>query len=173
MSESLQRLGHPSSEHCIVVSVDQQKLWFFAGETCREYVVSTARAGVGCVQDSLRTPTGLHRVAEKIGADAPLGMVFKARRATGVMAKDWPTPEDNLITSRILWLEGQEKGLNRGRNEAGQVVDTKQRFVYIHGTNQRAGLGRPNSHGCVLLSDEDIAELYDAVPAGTPVYLKG
>lgn len=172
MSEGLQRLGHPAPEHCIVVSIDQQKLWFFEGDACREYPVSTARAGVGCVQDSLRTPTGLHRVAEKIGADAPLGMVFKARRPTGVLAADWPKPEDNLITSRILWLEGLEDGVNRGKDAQGQVVDTKQRFVYVHGTNQRAALGRPNSHGCVLLSDEDVAALFAATPVGAPVYLK-
>ena len=172
MSEGLKRLGLPSSEHCIVVSIDQQKLWFFTGDDAQQFTVSTARAGVGCVQDSLKTPVGLHRVAEKIGGEAPLGMVFKARKATGVLWKDWPNREDNLITSRILWLEGQEPGCNSGVNEAGQVVDTKQRFVYIHGTNQRAGLGRPNSHGCVLLADEDVAALFERVPVGTPVYLK-
>lgn len=172
MSEALKRLGLPPSEHCIVVSVDQQKLWFFAGENAQEYRVSTARAGVGCVQDSLKTPLGLHRVVEKIGGEAPLGMVFKARKATGVLWKEWPNSEDNLITSRILWLEGLEPGVNSGTNADGQVVDTKQRYVYIHGTNQRAGLGRPNSHGCVLLSDDDVASLYRQVPVGTPVYIR-
>ena len=172
LGESLTARGLPNAEHCIVVSIDQQKLWFFAGEAAWEYVVSTARAGVGCVADSLRTPLGLHRVAEKIGADAPKGMVFKSRVPTGRIWTEGPAPEDNLITTRILWLEGLEPGWNSGRDEAGRLVDTKARFVYIHGTNQAARLGTPNSHGCVLLSDDDVADLFARVPAGTPVYLR-
>ena len=54
----------------------------------------------------------------------------------------------------------------------GRVVDTRRRFVYIHGTNQAAKLGQPNSHGCVLLSDTDVIRLFDLVPVGTPVLIK-
>ncbi|MEY3837871.1 MAG: hypothetical protein RL304_853 [Verrucomicrobiota bacterium] len=172
LGESLAARGLPSSEHCIVVSIDQQKLWFFAGEAAREYVVSTARAGVGCVADSLRTPLGLHRVAEKIGDATPKGMVFKARVPTGRIWTEGPAPEDNLITTRILWLEGLEPGKNAGHDAAGRLVDTKARFVYLHGTNQASRLGTPNSHGCVLLSDDDILDLFDRAPVGTPVYLR-
>jgi len=172
LGESLAASGLPSSEHCIVVSIDQQKLWFFAGEAAREYVVSTARAGVGCVADSLRTPLGLHRVAEKIGDATPKGMVFKARVPTGRIWTEGPAPEDNLITTRILWLEGLEPGKNAGHDAAGRLVDTKARFVYLHGTNQASRLGTPNSHGCVLLSDDDILDLFDRAPVGTPVYLR-
>lgn len=172
MTERLKGLGLPSAEHCIVVSVDQQKLWHFHGSDCRTYVVSTARAGVGCVQDSQQTPTGLHQVCEKIGADAVAGMVFKARQPTGKLAAEWLTPEDNLITSRILWLDGLEDGHNRGTDAHGRVVDTRRRFVYLHGTNQSARLGQPNSHGCVLLSDADVIQLFAAVPLGTPVLIR-
>lgn len=121
--------------------------------------------------DSLRTPTGLHRVAERIGAGAPLGMVFKSRIATGTLACDWPAPDDNLITSRILWLQGAEPGHNQGLDAAGRNVDTHSRYVYIHGTNQRAKLGQPNSHGCVLLADEDVAGLFEVIPSGAWVYI--
>lgn len=168
----LEGLGLPAAEHCIVVSIDQQKLWFFSGADCETFVISTARAGRGCVQDSLRTPDGLHRVCEKIGEGAPAGMVFKARQPTGKLAAEWPTPEDNLITSRILWLEGLEPGHNQGVDVAGRVVDTRRRFVYIHGTNQADKLGQPNSHGCVLLSDRDVIRLYAAAPVGTPVLIR-
>lgn len=132
----------------------------------RTYRVSTARAGVNEVENSLGTPTGLHRVGEKIGEGAPAGRVFKARQPTAYLASEWPTPEDNLITSRILWLEGLEAGHNQGKNSQGQVVDTHARFVYIHGTNQRDRLGQPNSHGCILLADEDVIELFASVPVG-------
>ena len=49
---------------------------------------------------------------------------------------------------------------------------SKARYVYIHGTNQAARLGTPNSHGCVLLSDDDVLDLFARVPLGTPVYLR-
>lgn len=168
----LQALGLVMSEHCLLVSVDQQKLWHFEGSGCDSYTISTARAGRGCVQDSQQTPTGLHQVAEKIGAGAPTGMVFKARQATGQRWSEWPQAEDNLITSRILWLDGLEPGHNAGTNADGQVVDTKRRYVYIHGTNQHARLGTPNSHGCVLLSDDDVIRLFEQVPVGTLVYIR-
>ncbi len=172
VTERLKGLGLPSAEDCIVVSIDQQKLWHFHGSDCESYVVSTARAGRGCVQDSLQTPLGLHQVCEKIGEGAAPGMVFKARQPTGKLASAWPTPEDNLITSRILWLDGLEAGLNQGTDAQGRIVDTRRRFVYIHGTNQADMLGRPNSHGCVLLSDADIIRLFAQVPVGTKVLLR-
>ncbi len=172
VTERLKGLGQPAAEHCIVVSVDQQKLWHFRGSDLETYVVSTARAGRGCVQDSQQTPTGLHRVCEKFGEGAAPGMVFKARQATGKLASEWPTPEDNLITSRILWLDGLEPGHNQGADAMGRVVDTRRRFVYIHGTNQADKLGQPNSHGCVLLSDADVIRLFEQVPVGTPVLIR-
>ena len=172
VTERLEGLGLPSAEDCIVVSIDQQKLWHFRGQECASYVVSTARAGRGCVQDSLQTPVGLHRVCEKIGAGAEPGMVFKARQPTGKLASAWPTPEDNLITSRILWLDGLEPGRNQGISPDGKVVDTRRRFVYLHGTNQSEKLGQPNSHGCVLLSDPDVIKLFEVVAVGTPVLIR-
>lgn len=165
--ERRRALGLAMADDCLAVSLVQQRLDHFrAGRHLRTYRVSTARAGAGCVEDSLRTPTGLHRVGERIGAGAPLGMVFKARVPTGRLWRDWPTPEDNLITTRILRLEGLEPGVNQGVDAEGRVVDTHRRMVYVHGTNQAARLGEPNSHGCVLLSDEDVAELFDAVAPG-------
>lgn len=165
-------LGLDVADDCLVVSVVQQTLDHYRqGRHRRTYRVSTARAGTGCVADSLRTPTGLHRVSEHIGGDAPLGMVFKARVATGVLASDWPRPEDNLITSRILRLDGAEPGHNRGRDAQGRLVDSRERFIYIHGTNQAAEIGRPNSHGCVLLDDASVAALYADVPDGAWVYI--
>lgn len=172
MTERLKGLGLPAAEHCIVVSIDQQKLWHIRGQDCRTYVVSTARAGRGCVQDSHQTPEGLHQVCEKIGAGAVPGMVFKARQPTGTLASEWPSPEDNLITSRILWLDGLEPGRNQGVSTDGRVVDTRRRFVYIHGTNQSDKLGQPNSHGCVLLSDADVIQLFDVVPVGIRVLIR-
>lgn len=160
-------LGLAEPDDCLAVSIVQQRLDHFRGRApLGSYRVSTARAGAGCVEDSLRTPTGLHRVSERIGEGEAVGMVFKARRPTGVRWRDWPSPEDNLITTRILRLEGLEPGWNRGADAGGRVVDTHRRMVYIHGTNQADKLGTPNSHGCILLSDGDMLELFAAAPEG-------
>jgi len=172
VTERLKGLGLPSAEDCIVVSIDQQKLWHIRGLECESFIVSTARAGRGCIQDSLQTPDGLHQVCEKIGDGAVSGMVFKARQPTGLCSAEWSTPDDNLITSRILWLDGLEAGRNQGVDAQGRVVDTRRRFVYIHGTNQQNKLGQPNSRGCVLLADADVIRLFDRVNIGTPVLIR-
>ena len=39
----------------------------------------------------------------------------------------------------------------------------------IHGTNKPAGVGLRSSHGCLRLYPEDIEELFESVPVGTPV----
>ena len=39
----------------------------------------------------------------------------------------------------------------------------------IHGTNKPVGVGMRVSHGCMHLYPEDILQLYDLVPIGTPV----
>lgn len=41
----------------------------------------------------------------------------------------------------------------------------------LHGTNRPETIGRSVSHGCVRLTNADIAALYDMVPVGTPVYI--
>ncbi len=41
----------------------------------------------------------------------------------------------------------------------------------LHGTNNPASIGQAVSHGCVRLRNEDIAELYELVAVGTPVYI--
>lgn len=41
----------------------------------------------------------------------------------------------------------------------------------LHGTNKPETVGRSVSHGCVRLSNEDIAWLYANVPLGTPVFI--
>ncbi len=39
----------------------------------------------------------------------------------------------------------------------------------IHGTNKPAGVGLRSSHGCIRLYPEDIAQLFELAPVGTPV----
>lgn len=154
----------------LYVSIPQQRLFHFRDALLHaEYAISTSRKPPSCVENSLGTPSGLHRIAEKIGDGAPLGMIFKGRKPTGCCYQDMPEEErtDNLITTRILWLEGLENGINRGEG-----CDTHARYIYIHGTNQESKLGSPNSHGCVLLANKEMLNLFNDVPSGTPVYIQ-
>ena len=131
----------------------------------KSHVVSTSRRPPSNVKDSLGTPRGLHEISEKHGAGQPPGIVFKARVATGKHFLEYP-PEDqekHLITTRILWLGGLEPGYNAGINPAGETVDTKQRYIYIHGTNHEELLGAPSSIGCIELSNLGVLELFDQV----------
>jgi len=131
------------------------------------YPVSTASNGVGEKNGSMCTPRGRHIVRAKIGRGQPLRAVFVRRRPTGEV---W-TPElharypgrDWMLT-RILWLSGCEPGFNRMGD-----VDTMRRVIYIHGTHDFAELGKPGSHGCVRMRNEDVAELFELTPPYTPV----
>ena len=130
----------------------------------KQYPCSTSRFGIGQVEGSNRTPLGLHRIAEKIGAGAPAGTVFKARKPIGHTSQ--PEFADAKITTRILWLEGLEPGLNQGGN-----VDSHSRYIYIHGIADQSSLGKPTSCGCIHLSDVDLIPLFDLLPAGTLVWI--
>lgn len=168
-------LGRKPPERVIVVSIARQLLGFYrAGSLVKSYVVSTSRRPPSNVKDSLGTPRGLHEIAERIGAGAPPGIVFRARVGTGRHYSELPADEQvsNLITTRILWLRGLEPGFNAGTNAAGEVVDTHARYVYLHGTNHEERLGTPASSGCVQMRNLDIIELYDEVRAGDLVWIE-
>jgi L,D-transpeptidase YbiS len=140
------------------------------GRIVKRYPISTSKYGLGEKNGSFCTPRGSHIVRAKIGAGLPLGAVFVRRRPTGEV---W-TPElherypgRDWILTRILWLSGCEPG----RNRLGEV-DTMRRYIYIHGTPDTAELGKPGSIGCVRMRNRDVAELFDLVPAYTPVDIR-
>lgn len=41
----------------------------------------------------------------------------------------------------------------------------------VHGTPYQRLLGLPVSHGCIRLGDEDLENVYNAMPIGAPVYI--
>jgi lipoprotein-anchoring transpeptidase ErfK/SrfK len=153
------------------VSLADQALWVTDGSRVRaRYRVSTASRGGGEEKGSERTPRGLHVVRAKIGAGLPLNAVLVGRRPTGEIwtpALHAQHPERDWILTRILWLSGLERGVNR----LG-AVDSMQRFIYIHGTPETEPVGKPGSHGCIRMRNDDILELFDAVPVGTRVRIE-
>ncbi len=153
------------------VDLLRQRLRFYAdGRLVREYWVSTAKNGPGEIRDSECTPRGRHAIAAKIGAGAPLNSVFVARQATGEIwspefAAGQPPNRDWILT-RILWLSGLEPGFNRGGD-----VDSRERYIYLHGTPDTTPLGVTGSRGCVRMRNADILELFDCVEVGDEVVL--
>lgn len=154
--------------NCLYASIGEQKLHLWTKNSAPvEYPVSTSRKPPSCVENSLGTPLGWHKVVKKIGAGEPAGMVFIGRKPTGKCYWEYPVDDsENRITTRILRLRGLQPGLN-----SGPGVDTYDRYVYIHGTNQEDRIGSPNSHGCILLANADVIELFEIVPANTPLLI--
>jgi len=151
-----------SQSRRLVVSIDDQKLDLIEGGKCiRQFDISTATKGMGFTVGSYRTPTGRFRVMEKIGMGEPAGTIFKAR----VPAGRWQAgavDEGDLVLSRILRLEGLDD----------ENANTLERSIYIHGTNHEELLGRPASHGCIRLGNEEVIELFDMVPEGTELVIQ-
>ncbi|MGM0443794.1 MAG: L,D-transpeptidase [Fibrobacterota bacterium] len=133
----------------------------------KAYPASAGARGLGERGGSQATPRGLHRIAAKIGARAPTGTVFESRRPTGEILGQYDTPRKNLILSRIIRLEGLENGFNRGGD-----VDSYRRFIYIHGTNRENAVGTNHfSHGCIVMKNNDIIDLFDRVEEGDYVLI--
>lgn len=107
----------------------------------------------------MKTPTGRFQIAEKIGAAMPLRTVFKSRRPVRATKKSLEA--DDLIMTRILWLDGLDR----------ENANTHDRYIYIHGTNQEELIGQPASHGCVRMRNVDLAELFELVEIGTRVII--
>ena len=141
----------------ISVAAQAMELRDVDGEPLRRFPVSTSRVGLGTEPGSHRTPLGLFRVGEMIGGDAPLGAVFRSRQPTGETGLG--APDEDLILTRILWLEGVEP----------HNANTRERYIYIHGTNHEAQIGEPASHGCVRMRNADIIELFHRIMPGTEV----
>jgi L,D-transpeptidase YbiS len=147
-----------SPEPKISISVSQQQLVLKSGrKKLAEYPISTSRFGLGVKEGSFKTPTGKFQISDKIGDGMPIETVFKSRRPVKSTKK--LLRKEDLVMTRILWLDGLER-----RN-----ANTRDRYVYIHGTNHEEKIGTPDGHGCVRMKNADVMELFERVKVGTPV----
>ena len=143
----------------MVISVPEQRMALLdQGTLMATFPVSTSKFGLGDSRGSGYTPLGQLEVAEKIGAGAMSGTVFKDRRRTGeIVAID--SPGRDPIVTRILWLRGRE----------AQNANAYARMIYIHGTPEERNIDLPVSYGCVRMRSNDVIQLYSIVGRGAQV----
>ncbi len=152
----------------VIDSTSQQLHWIdIDSENNRCYPISTAANGMGNQVDSYRTPLGIHRVRQKIGGGQPRGMVFEAREPTGRIVGNLDNRDQDEITSRILWLDGLEPGVNRDGD-----CDTFSRYIYIHGTSDEKRIGEPVSAGCIRMKNDDVIEIFEDILVGDLVLIR-
>jgi len=156
------------ASYSIEISISEQRLYLFEeNKLIRSYPVSSSAYGEGQVENSLKTPLGMHMIRSKIGTDVEKYDFFVSREHIPQKAKiihEDADSEDDFITSRIMWLDGLEEGFNKGTN-----VDSFNRYIYIHGTHEEGLIGKKASHGCIRMLNQDVLELYDLISEETTV----
>jgi len=154
----------------LFVSIENQKLYHIKKNTVvNSFIISSSEYGIGNRSGSNKTPIGLHRVKQKYGKNTPINGRLTGRVFYGEISKiykDTTRSQTDDITSRILWLEGMEAGINKGKG-----IDSYERYIYIHGTSEEGRLGTPSSHGCIRMRNKDIINLYKTVEVGTLVLI--
>ena len=127
----------------IVINLPEMRLYHYPedGGPVRSYPVGIGRGGKS-------TPTGATKVMSRIEDPAW-----------------WPTAEtrkDNPDLPEVV-EPGPDNPLGH------HALDLDWNGYLIHGTNNKWGIGRRVSRGCIRLYPDHIARLFDEVAAGTPV----
>ena len=176
LQQACEKYPQHASFPAAIVSIEEQILYLFENNNfVGSYPVSTSRHGVGQREDSKQTPIGIHCVKEKIGADAEYAEIFISRETTNSIASiehEAICTDIDCITSRILWLTGLEEGVNKGKGADGQNVDSFERYIYIHGTQEEGLIGQTASIGCVRMKNADVIDLFDKLFTSSLVIIK-
>ena len=162
--------GYREYESLLLVDIISQKMFLLnKGTVYKEYLISSSSYGTGSRENSFQTPLGKHIIYKKIGNNLPINAILKGRKWNGAIANIISDPIDteyDHVTSRILWLDGLELGRNKGSD-----VDSRTRYIYIHGTAEEGLLGKPASDGCIRMYNTEVIELFDLVEEGIQVWI--
>lgn len=155
--------------HTLYIGIAEQRMIALnsVAEWINQWPVSTALNGPGNLSGSGKTPLGWHRIRAWVGHDLPVNTVFVGRRPTGeIYSADLAAvhPQRDWILTRILWLCGEQSGVNRGNQ-----VDSMRRYIYIHGTPDTEPMGEPRSHGCIRMRNQAIIEVFSQTTRHTRV----
>ena len=162
--------SYKSLENLIYVDINSQTLSYIVkGTVSKKYNISSSYYGTGSEANSLKTPLGKHEIYKKIGNELPINAILKGRVWNGAIADIIEGPIDtdyDHVTSRILWLDGLEEGKNKGNG-----VDSRNRYIYIHGTAEEGLIGKPASDGCIRMYNNEVIELFELVTEKTQVWI--
>ena len=154
----------------LFVNIENQTLSHIEkGTFLKLYKISSSYYGTGSKLNSLKTPLGRHEIYKKIGSNLPINAILKGRVWNGAIADIIEEPIDtefDHVTSRILWLDGLELGKNKGKG-----IDSRNRYIYIHGTAEEGLIGNPASDGCIRMYNKDVVELFDLVDEKAQVWI--
>ena len=154
----------------LYVDIPSQQMFFIKkGEIVNIYSISSSYYGTGNKVNSLMTPLGKHEIYKKLGENLPENAILKGRVWNGAIAEIIKEPLDtdfDHVTSRILWLDGLEEGKNKGPG-----IDSRERYIYIHGTAEEGLIGKPASDGCIRMYNKDVIELFDLVDEKAQVWI--
>lgn len=133
------------SKYPVVLAVDRGNFKISLFKKLKKVKVYPIAVG----QVGLETPAGLYKIQNK--AVDPAWSVPNSPWAGSLAGQVIPggTPQNPL---KARWL-----GIYDG--------------VGVHGTDARGSIGTNASHGCIRMLIEDVEQLYDEVPVGTPIYI--
>ena len=96
------------------------------------------------------------------------------------MKRRWPrwVPPKEMVARderAAKWSNGQPGGPGNplGARALYLYADGKDTLYRIHGTTEPKSIGKSVSSGCVRMLNEDVANLFDQVPIGTQVIVRG
>ena len=163
-------ISYSESAH-IEVDISEQRLYLIENSIIKaSYPISTSKYGEGSIENSFKTPLGKHSIKEMIGEEAEINTIFTSRintKRSATIIDQFEDTDNDYVTSRIMWLDGEEDGLNKGGN-----VDSFRRYIYIHGTHEEGLIGTKASHGCIRMFNYDVIELFNLVNIGTKVLIR-
>ena len=163
-------ISYAESAH-IEVDISEQRLYLIENSLIKaSYPISTSKYGEGSIENSFKTPLGKHSIKEMIGGEAEINTIFTSRintKRSATIIDQFEDTDNDYVTSRIMWLDGEEDGLNKGGN-----VDSFRRYIYIHGTHEEGLIGTKASHGCIRMFNYDVIELFNLVNIGTKVLIR-
>ena len=162
--------NYESIRTLLYVDIESQSLLHIEkGTVLKVYSISSSAYGTGSKENSFKTPLGKHEIYKKLGTNLPTNAILKGRVWNGAIADIIKEPIDtdfDHVTSRIMWLDGLEEGLNKGKG-----IDSRKRFIYIHGTAEEVLIGKPASDGCIRMYNSDVVELFDLVDEKAQVWI--
>jgi lipoprotein-anchoring transpeptidase ErfK/SrfK len=82
----------------------------------------------------------------------------------------WPV-DDEIVFDRVLYMPPIGTVNRAIPRTLGEYRLNLGNGIGIHGTQERESIGHAVTHGCLRLSDSDLAWVFANVPVGTPVFI--